>query len=396
MANTLTRQNNNRLPTILSCIIMGSFGMVLAIISPLLTEISRDFSLGIAQSGMLFTISFTGFMAFIFVGGILADRYSKKIVVSLSLFGYTAVLFLFAASGSFFVACIAIFMMGGFGGIIESQISGLVADMNPENPGYYINLSQIFLCLGALAGPLLGGMTVSGGLGWRGAYYILSGFILVMALLFITVKIPKLKVVDRVNIHFIKSILSDKKFLLICLCLIFYTGTEVGVWGWLSTFLKTTMNFSISDSAWSVGIFWVSMLIGRMICGRLSLKYDIKYIIIVLALLSGMATILAGLVKSGLLVWFVTGTIGLCYSSIYPFLVSMGGRIKSNATAFSLLVGSGSAGSIVVPFLMGIVAEEVNMSFAMLSPAILLFLIVPAILLVNKRSTAEMPAEMPH
>lgn len=381
-------QNNTRFATYLCCMVMMLFGMVLAMISPLLTEISKDFNLGLAQSGILFTISFTGFMAFIFAGGLLADKFGKKPVVFLSLLGYAVSLCLFAVSPSFAVACVGIFLVGGFGGIIESQVSAMVSDLNPEKAGFYINLSQVFLCLGALLGPVLGSFSVSGGFGWRGAYYVMAGLALLVFFLFLPVKLPPLAAQDRVNIHFIKGILSNGGFLLICLCMALYTGSEVGVWGWLSTYLKSSLGFSISASAWSVGIFWMSMAVGRILCGKLSGRIEIWKITVVLAFLSGAATVLTGLVQQGVWVWISVALVGFSFSSLYPFILSIGGEIKSNATAFSLLVGSGSVGSIVIPYFMGVLAENTGMQTAMMSPSVL-FVLLGVVVLVYKSRRKE-------
>ena len=79
-----------RYTTYLSYTIMAVFAMVLTIISPLVPEIARSFSLNLAQSGIIFTANFIGFVIFILGGGILADRIGKKPVLIFSLIGFSS------------------------------------------------------------------------------------------------------------------------------------------------------------------------------------------------------------------------------------------------------------------------------------------------------------------
>jgi MFS family permease len=120
------------------------FAMVLTIMSPLLTEISKTFSLTLAQTGVIFSANFLGFTLFIFIGGILADHWGKKLVLSISLAGYALALFLFPLASNFYFAFIAIILLGGFGGIIEGTISALITDVNTNKPGFYLNLAKFF------------------------------------------------------------------------------------------------------------------------------------------------------------------------------------------------------------------------------------------------------------
>jgi MFS family permease len=65
---------HTRLLTVISYGVMALFAMALTITSPLLPAIAASFSLSMAESGVIFTANFIGFVAFILIGGILADR----------------------------------------------------------------------------------------------------------------------------------------------------------------------------------------------------------------------------------------------------------------------------------------------------------------------------------
>lgn len=368
---------NKRFATYICYTIMALFAMVLTIPGPLLTDIASTYSLSMAQSGIIFSANFIGFLAFILGGGMLADRLGKKIVLFVSLVGLTVSLVLFALSPDFYIACIVMFLVGGFGGMLESLGSALISELNTENPGFYVNLSQVFFGIAALVGPVSAGILVASGVRWQVCYFILGGLSFAITLLFSRVKLPDaIKQDTNRHISLAKAV-SDKKFLLICLCMMFYTGSEVGSWGWMSTFLKKNMGLSVIMSSVSVGVFWAAMTVGRLLCGVLTLRYGIRRIVTVLGYSSAAVTIVAGIVSSELALFAAIAGMGLTYSSQWPLIVSYGGEHfkTSSGTVFALLIGSGTVGSALVPYIMGVIGEYINTRVAMISPAVLLLMV---------------------
>lgn len=356
---------------------MAVFAVALTITSPFLPEISSAFSVSMAQSGIVFTANFIGFAVFVFIGGILADRWGKKKVISFSLIGFTVSLLIFPLSVNFTMVCSVMFFIGGFGGIIESMVSALVADINPENTSYYINLSQVFFGIGALIGPISAGIVVSSGVEWKSYYYVIGAISVIFTVAFLYSKMDYISKPESITWAAFRELISDKKFLFVCLCMAFYTGTEVGTWGWMSTFLKENMKFSIEKSSVAVGLFWLSMTVGRVLCGHLTLRYKLKHIIAVLAYLSTIVVVLSGLLTNEVALWIIIAVVGLAFSSLFPLIVSYGENQQSGSkgTVFALLVGSGSLGTTIIPLFMGIIGEKVNIRTAMVSPAILMLVI---------------------
>jgi fucose permease len=367
----------NRFATIVNFAILTVFAMNLTIISPLLESIRNTYSLSISESGLIFTISFVGFLVFVLLGGILADRYGKKIVLLFALSGFTILLFAFSVSPNFIVLCIIIFFIGGFGGVIESMTMAAISDLNPHNSIFYINLSQVFFGIGAIVGPILAGIVVSSGLSWQICYVVLGIFSLALTLVLSACKMPKVTSSNGFSLTQLKYCLKNTRFLLICLCLILYTGSEVGGWGWLCTLLKQKFAFGISQSSVAVAVFWVAMTVGRFVCGTFTSRFKTHNIIICLAFCSAVVTLLSSIVTNQFAIWFVIVFMGLTYSSQFPLIVSYGNSHSKtpSGTSFAILLGFGSVGSMSVPYFMGIIGSLSTMSMAMLLPAVLLFFV---------------------
>lgn len=371
---------HTRLLTFVCYAVMAIFAVALTITSPLLPAIAESFALSMAESGVIFTVSFLGFVAFILIGGVLADRWGKRRVLAAALAGFTAALLAMPLAPSFPAACAITFFIGGFGGILESQIGALVVALNPDRPSYYLNLAQVFFGVGALVGPIAAGMLLAAGFDWRLCYAMLGALALALTGLFVAVRAPELASTDRISWLAFTGLVRDRRFLLICLCMLLYTGAEVGSWGWMSTFLTRSLGFSIVESSVAVGVFWTAMTVGRLLCGQLTLRYDLRTIVIGLAGLAALATLASGLVSARAAVWLVIAALGLTYSSQWPLIAAYGSEryTASSGTVFALLVGSGGLGTTVVPYLMGLIGEQVTIRAAMISPAAL-FLAIAAI-----------------
>lgn len=363
----------NRGTTYLCCFIMWAFGVVISIIGPLLTDISREFSLSMSQSGLLFTINYMGFLSFVFIGGILSERFGKKNIILISLIGLSLSLFMFGVSSKIIFAFIAIFFVGGFGSIIQSSVISLVAHLNSSNKDYFINLAQMFLCAGAASGPILIVVMMTIGNSWRINYFILSALMFILFCIVINLKVNEKPILEKTNLNNLRDILSNKRFLMICICMALYSGLELGVWGWMSTFMKKEMALSKNAAILIVSVFWISMTIGRILCGKLIKFFNIKKIIILLLLLSGFAVLLSGFLKGGVVTLLLVIAIGLSFSSIYPFLLSIGSTISSSSSSFAIIVGSGGIGIVIIPFFIGLIGDHIGMRIAMMSPCVLLF-----------------------
>jgi fucose permease len=364
----------NRYATIINFALITVIAMNLTIISPLLESIRSTYSLSISKSGLIFTINFVGFVVFVLIGGVLADRFGKKSVLVFSLFAFALLLFVFSVSPNFLVLCIIMFFIGGFGGVIESMTMAAVSDLNPQNPIFYVNLSQVFFGIGAIVGPILAGVAVSSGFGWQKCYVVLGIIALVLTAVFSTCRIPVVKSSSRFSLGSLKYCFKDPRFLLICLCMIFYTGAEVGGWGWLCTLLKQKLGFGVSKASIAVAVFWAAMTVGRLVCGHLTSCFKTRRIIIVLAFCSAFVTFLSCIVTSEVAFWFIIVFMGFFYSSQYP-LITFYGNSHSKApsgTSFAMLMGFGGVGAMIIPYFMGVIGSASTMNAAMLLPAVLL------------------------
>jgi fucose permease len=368
---------NRKLINALFCSMMVHFSMALTIISPLLLEIGKTYSLSMAELGWVFTYSFLGFVVFVFAAGFVAEKIGKKAVIVISLAGVSISLFLVMFAGSFGWFCFFMFFIGGFGGTVEAIMVSAVPDVNEEHVSFHQNLIQIFFGVGALVGPVGAGLLVTSGLDWKLCFTILGAFGVVILILFAFTPMPDKRPKGGFSFKELTDLMRDWKYLLICLCIFFYTGAEIGAWGWLSTFLKQNLGFSLTKGSLAVGVFWIAMTVGRIICGGLTLRFKTSRIVMVLAYAASAATVSALFISAEALVWIQVALMGLTFSSIWPLAVNYGGeqRGSNSSIVFSVLVGSGAIGAMIIPNLMGLLGSVTDAKLPMLLPAFALLFI---------------------
>ncbi|HEX3043380.1 MAG TPA: MFS transporter, partial [Bacillota bacterium] len=225
---------------------------------------------------------------------------------------------------------------------------------------------------------------------WQICYFILGGLSLIFTGLFLMLKLPPLPQSAKITLLTFGKLIIDPKLLIICLCMAFYTGSEIGGWGWMSTFLKQNLKFSATKSSIAVALFWGGMTIGRFICGRLLVRFNLRNIIITLAFLSALITTLSGYITGGLAVLGIVIAMGLAYSSLWPMIASYGGNYhpQYSGTVFALLIASGGIGATVIPLAMGFLAQNINIRMAAISPGIL-FLLIGLIFVNLKKNPVE-------
>jgi len=379
----------NKMVISLCFLITMVFGMVLTSYSPMLPSISKTFTLTLTQSGFIFSANFIGFVVFILFGGVLADHIGKKTILVLAVAGFALALIVFPFSSSFILACIVMAFIGGFGGIIETVTNAVMSDINPTKACFYVNMTQVFFGIGAVIGPIIAGIVVASGINWQVYYFVMGLISIVLGLFLAMARVPNIRSEEGISWQVFKGLLSDKRFLLICLCMFLYTGSEVGSWGWMTTFLKENMNFDIVKSGIAVAAFWASMTVSRFICGYLTLKFSEKWIIISLAFVSAIFVLLMGFELSETMMWIVIIGLGFSFSSQWPLIATFGSKDypASSGTAFALLVGSGGLGGTVIPYAIGFVGDKVNVHIAAMSPTIFLIAIVIIFMGIDKKKT---------
>jgi len=360
----------------------------LTIIGPSLPRLGADFDLDLGQMGLLFTFEFVGFTAFTFFSGIIADYIGKRKTAILSLIMLTVSIFVLTLSPNFVFLGVVLVFLGGGMGVMEILSNSLLSDIcDEEDKTYQIVFMQCFFGAGAVVGPILISLAYSYGVSWRSVYQVLGIALIALTVWFLLNKFPPLPAAAKIDLRGFANLISDKKFLLICLCMFLYTGAESCGWGWMAEFTESVMRFSVLESGAAVAVFWLAMTISRLIAAKLLHKVDVRTFIMGFSLSAGIICAIMGFVDNTVLTWIIIILLGFACSGIWGMILSYGAAIfkKNTGTTFATISASGGVGMSVIPALMGVTGKYVGLRWSLVFPAVsfvlimVLFIIIPGI-----------------
>lgn len=147
---------------------------------------------------------------------------------------------------------------------------------------------------------------------------------------------------------------------LTALLLFIYTGVEIGVGGWLPTFMITVRHGGNFPAGIAVVGYWLGLTVGRLvlgfITGRLGEKVAVSiYLVLAMALELGF-WLIPSFVSSAIFVAFL----GFFLGPIFPAAIVVATKLlpqRLHISAIGFAAASGSGGGSVLPFAIGAISE---------------------------------------
>jgi fucose permease len=176
--------------------------------------------------------------------------------------------------------------------------------------------------------------------------------------------------------------------------LFFYLCAEQGVIGWMITYFKDTGLLPPNLAQVTASILWVMILAGRLTTAYASTR--VKKENLLPAMGFGIVAFFIVLILSKSTLPIVIGIMGFGFSmaGIYATTVSFAGElIRKYSLAWSFILTTASFGSILMPSIIGLIAENISIATGMATIAIALFidmlLIFTLVGYIKKHQNAE-------
>jgi fucose permease len=195
------------------------------------------------------------------------------------------------------------------------------------------------------------------GLPWSSFYWIFSVAFIVMILIILLVRLPKVRLKEDEKTGPLQSytgLLGKSHVILYALGIMAYVGTEQGLANWMSKFLQTYHGIDpVTEGAATISWFWGLMAAGCLV-GLLLLKlFDSKVILKGVTILTMLAVILAlfGPVDVSRQAFSSTGFLIATMFSII-FSLALNSEEKHHGS-FSGILCSGIFGGALIPLIIG-------------------------------------------
>jgi MFS transporter, FHS family, glucose/mannose:H+ symporter len=360
-------KNNNlvnyllEFPNFLSLFLL-SFFMMLA--SPILLDISRHFHVTPESINLVITFFMLGEVLGIIALIFLNKKFQRTKIIIVSYALLIPSLAGLSLAPSLILFYILYFISGFFLGIIFINANTSMLEGRVANKDSVVNLGHGFFAIGALLAPMLGSTLISRQVSWRFVYLLAMGVALIslIAYLFAHRK-KKAAPLEKKEILPLKEIFKYKEkniyMVFTVVLMLFYVMSEVTIFSWAPTFFRIAKSFDIYNAGLIISVFWVGILVGRLIISFLSYKIKAGTLLVLLSMISIIGLVVAIFPMSRPINFIGAALIGLGFSGIPPLLISTAGKIFGSGKEFSLtiLFVVGIASGSVIPFFIRLIAD---------------------------------------
>ncbi len=360
-------------------------GVLALSIGSLLPFIREAKGLNYAFAGLIVSLHSVGNLASSFASGTLAVFLGRKksILLFNACYAIAYVMILYG-NGNLMLA-LAFLMTGLARGASSNFGNYTVNSIAPGRAGF-LNALHAMFSIGAFSFPiLLTLLTRTNAEGWVYACYFMIAMGVLSWILYFLVPISEseVKTSEKKNDTGV-GFFREPLFYLCTFTLFFYLCAEQGVIGWLITYFVDTGLLSDALSQLMASVLWVMILAGRLTVAALSGKVKKEKLLLVMGF--GFVGFFFWLLFSKSTVPIVIGIMGFGYSmaGIYPTTVSFcGGLIQKYSMAWSFILTLASLGSILMPMIIGRIAENVGIAYGMSSIVVVVLIDLALIMALN-------------
>ena len=343
------------------------FGANFTAMGAVLPQMIRSFDWSYTAAATVLAAGSFGYFGATFASGFIVRRIGLRVTAMIGLGLIAGALALFGATPALLVNVLLHGLVGVGSGCVEVVINYGALRMERDGRSQLMNLLHAAFSVGGMLGPLAAARLLDAGSPWQTVFRIIAAGTALAAIWLALLPFHRLDeqpAPARPNTRRAAEPPLDHLLVALCVALLFiYVGAEVGVSGWVAEYFVSVLGSSPAQGAILVTLFW-----GGILAGRLLLAFCYTGTRSALAILT-----LAAVAAAGLIVAIaVTGPLaaaagfvvaGLGFSCIYPLVMSIVGRYVP-ARRQSVVVGfassGGGIGSLVFPFLVAAVAQQVG------------------------------------
>lgn len=360
-------------------------GFLALSIGSLLPFIREARSLNYAFAGLLVSLHSVGNLISGFAAGAAAAVIGRKKSILLFNACY-ALSYLLILAGNSQAALAAAFLMTGLARGASSNFGNTeINSLAPGKAGFLNGLHAMF-SIGAFLFPIcLTILTRTVAARWIYACYFMAAMGVLSWMLYFLVPIDAQQTMKQEKKSSNFGFFREPLFYLCTATLFFYLCAEQGVIGWLITYFVDTGLLSDALSQLMASVLWIMMLAGRLCTAWASERVRKERLLPVMGI--GIVAFFFWLLVSKNTVLIVIGIMGFGYSmaGIYPTTVSFcGALIQKYTMAWSFMLTLASMGSILMPSVIGRIAQRAGIAYGMSSVVVVVLMDLVLIMALSR------------
>lgn len=342
--------------------------------------------LTLEQLGRLAAASFLGSVLGIGAAGLLVDRCGAKLLMLLGNTVLATMLLVLAWAPDYSILLLGLVGLGFGTGVLEVVLSPVVAALHPTRRTAAMNHLHAYYCVGAALTVLAGTLALHVGIGWRGACLMLAPVPALLVVAFGPLTFPALVTVGERRRS--RSLLREPWFLGTLFAMAMAGAVEMGVVQWMPAFSERELELPRWIGSSGLVVFTLGMAVARLLVG-LSEARAKPFRVVLSSAVAALSLLVFGAWVP--VPWIALGSLaiaGFAVGSLWPTVLAIAADRFPNGggSMYAMLGAAGTIGAVVMPWLVGWVADESSLQWGLTLTAI-----APAALVVmlklSRRST---------
>ncbi|KAF2094580.1 MFS general substrate transporter [Rhizodiscina lignyota] len=366
-------------------VVLGANDAALGALIPYLEEY---YNLSYTVVSLVFLSPFVGYAASALLNNYVHHNFGQR---GVGIIGPSAHMLAYIISSIHppFPVLVVIYILAGFGnGISDAAWNAWISDM--ANANEVMGFLHGFYGLGATISPLIATtMITKGHLPWYNYYYLMIGFSFIELVFssgaFWTATGPVYRA-SHVRTTDVKgNRMKEALFMkpsaritwLTTAFLIGYMGIEVGLGGWITTFMREIRHSSPFASGMTATGFWLGMTVGRVVLGFVTPRIGEKRAIIIYIPLAMALELCFWLIPQKIVSAVTVAIVGFLLGPLFPAAIVAVSRLLPkhlHVSAIGFAAAAGGGGAALFPFAVGAIAQAKGVG--VLQPIVLALLVV--------------------
>jgi len=342
-----------------------AMGIVMSLLGPLVPPMRRDIGLDYTMVGLVFGAQYAGTLISLPASPALLRIFGTRAMLIAGTFIFSSGIAVMACATGL-SGLIAGNVVAGIGvSFLDITVSTLCMDTSSGKKGRRLGYLHGTFGLGATLGPFLAiPLSVTPG-AWRVALWVSAAIPLLIFFVLPGLRLPSK---DPSATKTENTLANTKRatrqpfIWLVGVCLFVYVGVEWTVGAWFPSFWKEGGASWLDPSA-ATALFWLSFTVGRFTQGRFADKIGFHRWLTLTIFVAGLCSLawcfLPGPASSVIIVF----VFGFAIASMYPTFVAMASKRHPEQSGLLAMLMSifGSCGSMLLPPLMGSIADRFSM-----------------------------------
>ena len=354
------------------------WGFITVLNDILIPFLKDSFNLNYTQAML---VQFCFFGAYFIVSpfaGKLIDKvgYQQGIVLGLLTTAVGCVLFYPSAELNVYVLFLfAFFVLASGITILQVAANPYVAALGPDKTAASrLNLAQAANSLGTTVGPIVGAALILGAAtadasAVQGPYLILAGLLLLVAIMFRFIKLPRIASVES-DESSDASVWNHRSLVLGALAIFLYVGGEVSIGSFLVNYFAESSigGLSHAEAGEMVAYYWGAAMIGRLV-GAAAMNYVAPTKYLSLNALIAIVMIIVSMNTTGSLAMWSILAVGFFNSIMFPTIFTLAVKgLGSLTSKGSGLVCQAIVGGALIPLVQGVAADMIGIQLSFIVP----------------------------